>query len=306
MASVKSDNLGVGFSLQSDIEFIKLTANIIEHEADYYEIAPETLWDFDRKTGELIDHPIRHQILEIFKRSKKPFVAHGLDFSIGTPCVGETEQKRTRQWLDKIARDHESFKFEWYTEHLGFSITAEGLQAVLPLPLPHTDEAVSVAADRLNMIKKIVPAVGFENSVFLFLLGDPMHEADLYNQICNKADCNLLLDLHNVYTHSLNFEIDPYAFVRQIDLDRVIQIHISGGSESDPDWVSTGKTYRLDSHDGWIPETVWDLYENILPLCKNLRGVVVERLDGTLEEKDVPPFESEFRRAKQIYKNIKC
>ena len=38
------DRLGVGWALHPDVEYLELTRGIIEREADYYEINPETLW----------------------------------------------------------------------------------------------------------------------------------------------------------------------------------------------------------------------------------------------------------------------
>ena len=111
----------------------------------------------------------------------------------------------------------------------------------------------------------------------------------------------MLLDLHNVYTQCLNFKQDPVAYLEWIDLDNVIQIHLSGGSESDPAWMKSGRVFRLDSHDGPIPEAVWSLFERVLPLCHNLRGVVVERLNGTFTADNVADLAAEVRRAKELF-----
>ena len=79
----------------------------------------------------------------------------------------------------------------------------------------------------------------------------------------------------------------------------MIEIHVSGGSESDPAWLRSGKSMRLDSHDGAVPEPVWDLLERALPLCSNLRGVTLERMEGTVEAEHVPLLEQELRRIRR-------
>ena len=62
-----------------------------------------------------------------------------------------------------------------------------------------------------------------------------------------------------------------------LDLDRVIEIHLSGGADSDPAWLSSGASLTLDSHDASVPEAVWALFERYVGRCTNLRGVTLER-----------------------------
>ena len=81
----------------------------------------------------------------------------------------------------------------------------------------------------------------------------------------------------------------------------MIQIHLSGGSESDADWMSSGRVFRLDSHDGAVPDGVWKLFEHVLPRCRNVRGVVVERLNGTFAAEDLPDLREEVLRAKKLF-----
>lgn len=38
---------------------------------------------------------------------------------------------------------------------------------------------------------------------------------------------------------------------------RVLELHLSGGSDSGPDWLPSRRVLRLDSHDGAVPEPVW-------------------------------------------------
>ena len=292
------ERLGVGFPLFSDFEFLELTREIIEKDVDYFEINPETLWRMDdrRRLVRNDYHPIFHQIRD---RSGKPFVAHGLGFSLGTPV--ETDRPRTDAWLERIRDDHSEFRFAWISEHLGWTV-ADGLQAVLPLPLPFTPEAIETVAARMRLLSSIAGVSAFENSANYFLFGRSDDEPDFLNAICRAAPCGMLLDLHNVHTQCLNLEQDPVQFLDRLDLDAVVQIHLSGGSESDPEWMESRRVFRLDSHDGPIPEAVWSLLERVLPRCRNLRGIVVERLNGTFSAGDVPALAGEIRRAKETFR----
>jgi hypothetical protein len=284
----------LGWPLHPDLQYLELTRDIIEEDADYFEINPEALWRPSRHGG--LERNDFHQLFQqIQDRSKKPFVAHGLDFSPGTPLPGD--RARTRAWLDRLHDDQETFHFEWMSEHLGWT-TAAGLQAVLPLPLPLDDESIATVATRLRLLSRIVPTVCFENNPTYFNLGDPAREPEFFNAICRAAPCGLLLDLHNVHTQCRNFGLDPVDYVTRIDLSNVVQIHLSGGSESDAAWLPSKRVFRLDSHDGPVPEPVWKLLEIALPRCANLRGLVVERLNGTFDH--VRPLAEEFWRAKEM------
>lgn len=290
--------LGVGFPLHPDLEYLELTREIIEREADYYEINPETLWRLEE--GRLVRNDFHSLYQEFRDRSKKPFVAHGLGFSPGTPLDDPAERVRTESWLERLRDDQSEFRFAWMSEHLGWT-TIDGLQGVLPLPLPFDAEAAQTVAARMRLLSEVTPVTAIENNVTYFTLGDPADEPRFLNLITRSAPCRLLLDLHNVHAQCLNFKLDPFDFVDRIDLRSVVQIHLSGGSESDPEWVPSGRVFRLDSHDGPVPERVWSLLEHILPRCRNLRGIVVERLNGTFSAEEVPALAAEVRRAKELF-----
>ncbi len=291
------DRLGVGIPLFPDFEYLELMREVIEDEADYFEVNPETLWRME--DGRLVRNDYYPLFQQFRDRSGKPFVAHGLGFSPGTPVAGDRE--RTDAWLARLRDDQAEFRFAWMSEHLGWQI-ADGLQAVLPLPLPPTDEAVAVVAERMRLLSAISGTSAFENNANYFGLGES-RDPEFFNAICRAAPCRLLLDLHNVHTQCLNLGHDADDYVDRIDLETVVQIHLSGGSESEADWLPSRRVFRLDSHDGWIPEEVWRLLERVRPRCRNLRGLVVERLNGTFGAADVPRLRDDVRRAKEL---IRC
>jgi hypothetical protein len=295
--SRRSNVLGVGLPLYADPEYLDLARGLIEDDADFYEVSPETLWRMEK--GALVRNDYHALFLEIRRRSSKPFVAHGLAFSLGTPPEAPGESGRTRAWIDRLRDDHDAFHFEWLTEHLGWTL-ADGLQATLPLPLPFTPESVRAVSARMALLREAVPVVGFENNADYFLLGDAGAWPGFINDLCRASKAGLLLDLHNLHTQCLNLRVDAAETLGRLDLDAVLEVHLSGGSESEPDWLPSGRVFRLDSHDGAVPEAVWSLLEQALPRCPNLRGIVVERLNGTFGAAEVSAIRSELRRAKEL------
>src|SRR5581483_8223623 len=186
--------------------------------------------------------------------------------------------------------------FRWYTDHLG-ATSLDGLAMTLPLPLPMTAAAAAVVRRRLAAMRRVVPEVGVENNVAYFLLGDALEEPGFLARILGARGAHLLLDLHNLYTMSQNFGFDPEAYLARLDLARVIELHLSGGADSDGAWLPSGRVMRLDSHDAAVPEAVWSLYERVAPRCPRLRGVTLERMEGTVGDADVAAIGDEFSRA---------
>jgi uncharacterized protein (UPF0276 family) len=287
--------LGAGFVLHPNDQYLSLCRPIIEDEAEFFEVTPETLWQVRGRRPE--PGPWYCLIDDIRRESKKPFVGHGLLLSPGT---ADADEDRLTGWLKQIARDQERFQFHWYTEHLGW-MDANGLVASFPLLLPPTEDSAQTVARRLSRLKPIIPLVGFENQVSYFAFGDVRSEPPFWNRICAAGDLWLLLDLHNCYTQSVNHGVPLDEYLDGIDLTRVIEIHLSGGSDSEPGWLASGRVMRLDSHDGPVPEPVWHAFADVRPRCPNLRGVVVERLDGTLAPEEVPALRDEVRRARRIF-----
>lgn len=290
--------VGVGFSLHPETEYLTLCRAIIEEEVDFFEISPETLWQI-HPDGSLSPSPWARPVADIHAASGKPFVAHGLGLSPGTADTA-ADETRLGHWFAQIRRDHERFGFLWYTEHLGW-MDAGGRVADFPVLLPPTEEAVQTVARRLGRLKPIIPVVGFENQVSYFAFGDVRSEPPFWNRICAAGGLWLLLDLHNCYTQSVNHGVPLTEYLAGIDLTRVLEVHVSGGSMSEPGWLPSGQVMRLDSHDGPVPEPVWQAFADIRPRCPGLRGVVLERLDGTFTAADVPALRDEVRRARRIF-----
>ena len=287
--------VAVGFSLHPDEEFLDLCAPLLE-KVDYFEVAPETLW-FERDDGALVDNGYFRRFVALRRRSRKPFVAHGVGLSIATAALADA--RRRRRWLTRIASDHRALRFRWWTDHLGAS-SLDALAVTLPLPLPPTGAAARIVRARLWQMQAVVPDVGVENNVAYFYPGDPMDEPAFIGRCLAAPRTWLLLDLHNVYTMAQNFGFDPGAWIARIDLARVIEIHVSGGRPSDPGWLPSRRVLRLDSHDDAVPEPVWRLLESVRPRCPNLRGVTLERMEGTVGAGDVALLGQELRRVRSL------
>ncbi len=291
------DRPAIGLALHPDEDYLERAMGLYEREAELLELAPETTWALGER-GELIENRFHARFLAIGRDLGLPFVAHGVGLSPGSAA----DPARRARWLARIAADHQRFDFCWYTEHLGVTVL-DGLEMTLPLGLPMTPAAIAVTRACLAEMRTIVPHVGLENTTIYFVLGDPLAEPDFITAILGDTD-HLLLDLHNLFTMAENLGFDPAAYLARLDLRRVIEIHLAGGADSDPAWLPSRRTLRLDSHDDAVPEPVWQLFAQVLPRCPNLRAVLVERMEGTLGPGDELLLGEELRRARRLVQQL--
>jgi uncharacterized protein (UPF0276 family) len=286
--------VGVGITFQPEQRYLDLVVPLAGELADYVEVAPETLWRVDA-SGQLTTNGYHRALREYLAASGKSCVAHGVGLSLGTADRGDAP--RFQRWLARIAADHASLRFAWYTDHLGATVL-DGQTLGLPVALPMTEPAAQVVRERLAALRAVVPDAGVENSVFYFLLGDWLDEPAFLANVLSGPGTHLVLDLHNVHTMATNLGRRAEDWLDRVDLTSVIEIHVSGGKDSDPAWLH-GRTMRLDSHDAAVPDAVWRLLDRTLPRCPNLRGITLERMEGTLGPEDVPLVRAELRRIRE-------
>ena len=208
---------GVGLGLRW--EFVDELLDKKPH-LDFVEISPENYMGRGGHYDEALD-----RATDLW-----PIVTHGLTMSIGG-----TDPLR-EDYLAGLAAFIERVKSPWHSDHLCFS-THGGVVLHDLLPIPFKKEEVARVADR---IKRAQDAIGkpmaVENVSFYLHPGKrEMTEAEFLAQVCEAADCGLMLDVNNAFVNATNFGFDVDAWMRTAPLDRVVQIHVAGH-----DWFSEG------------------------------------------------------------------
>lgn len=175
-----------------------------------------------------------------------PVVCHGLSLSLGSPAPLDTAFLKTvKAFLDEL-------DVACYTEHLSYCSDDKGHLYDL-MPIPFTSEAVSYVAARIRQVQDILERrIGIEHVSYYAAPGQQMTELAFINSVLAEADCDLLLDVNNVYVNSINFSYDPYEFLAGIDGDRAVYIHVAGHYVEAPD-------LRVDTHAADVIDPVWDL-----------------------------------------------
>ncbi len=187
-----------------------------------------------------------------------PIACHGLCLSLGGPDPLNTRfLKQVKQFLS-------ANKIPLYTEHLSYCSDIQHGQAGYLydlLPIPFTEEAVKYVASRIRQTQDILgQRIAIENTSFYVSAPiSTMDEITFLNAVLAEADCNLHLDINNIYVNSVNFGFDASIFLRQLPRERIVYSHIAGHLQVNDDVL-------VDTHGENIINPVWALLEQAYTL----------------------------------------
>ncbi|MHB1567394.1 MAG: HvfB family MNIO-type RiPP peptide maturase [Acidiferrobacter sp.] len=203
---------------------------------DFFEISPENWIHFG-------GGPARD--LRAFTE-RYPFVCHGLLLSLGGP--GPLNESLLRH-IKAFMRTH---GIGLYTEHLAYCSDQGYLYDLLPLPF--TAEAVRHVAARIARTQEILgQRIAVENtSYYTTMPPSEMSELEFILAVLAAADCDLHLDVNNVYVNSINHRFDARAFIDALPTDRIVYMHIAGHDRVADDLL-------VDTHGAAIIDPVWAL-----------------------------------------------
>ena len=204
---------------------------------DFFEIAPENWIGVGGKMGKDFRYFTEHY----------PFIAHGLSLSIGSPApLDETFIQRVKRLLDE-------HHIRFYSEHLSYCSDDGHLYDLMPIPF--TEEAVHYVAGRIRRVQDILERrIAMENVSYYAAPGKEMEEIDFINAVLAEADCDLLLDVNNIYVNSINHCYDAETFLKSLPAGRIAYFHIAGHYDEAED-------LKVDTHGADIIDPVWSLLE---------------------------------------------
>ena len=228
-------------------------------EIDFFEVAPENWIDFGGHLGRR------------FRRftERTPLVCHGLSLNIGGPApLDEPFIKRVKQFLDE-------HNVRYYSEHLSYCADDGHLYDLMPIPF--TEEAIDYVSERICRAQDILGRrLVVENVSYYCAPGQEMAEIEFINTVLERADCELLLDVNNIYVNSVNHRYDAIAFLHALPSRRIAYAHVAGHFNEAEDLV-------VDTHGADVIDPVWQL----LHAAYDYFGVI-----PTLLERDfnIPPL----------------
>src|ERR1700728_4104665 len=152
-------------------------------------------------------------------------VQHGVSMYFGSAEPLNLEHLRRLKALVKRT------KTPRLTHHL-CSSSVDGRYTRDLLPMPYTLEAAEVTARKVREARDFLEVpIAVENvSSYAEFHMSEMTEWEFLNEVVERSDCGILLDVNNIYVSSRNHDFDPYDYVNSVPGERVAQIHIAGHS----------------------------------------------------------------------------
>jgi uncharacterized protein len=229
---------GIGIGLR-----IPHYAHILERKpvVDWFEIISENYMVGGGRPLAMLD-----RILERYR-----VVQHGVSMYFGSA------ERLNREHLRRLKTLVRRTGTPWLTDHLCWG-SVDGSYSHDLLPMPYTFEAAKVTARKIREARdylEVPIAVENVSSYAEFHISE-MTEWEFLNEVVERADCGILLDVNNIYVSSRNHDFDPRLYIDSVPASRVAQIPIAGHSKFEK--------YILDTHDHPVIDPVWRLYAHAI------------------------------------------
>ena len=239
-------------------------------QVDFMEVAPENWIGLGGPLGRKFR----------YFTERYPFVVHGLSMSLGGPAPLDTD------FIQKVKAFIHTHGIRLYTEHLSYCGDDGHLYDLMPIPF--TDEAVDYVAGRIRQVQDMLgQRIAVENVSYYAAPGKQMSELEFVNEVLLRADCDLLLDVNNIYVNSINHGYNAMEFLTGLPAERIRYFHVAGHYVEAED-------LRVDTHGSDICDPVWQLLDQ----AYRHFGVV-----PTLLERDfnIPPLPKLLEEVDQIH-----
>ena len=221
-------------------------SDMAQGSVDFMEVAPENWINVGGRFG--------RQFRELAERYT--ISLHGLSLNIGG------FEPIDRELVASIGEFMDEFNCPIYTEHLTYCADDGHLYDLMPIPF--TEEAVHHVAGRVKEVQDILGRrIGLENASYYAVSKADMSESEFIRAVLEEADCDLLLDVNNIYVNSINHRYDPHEFLHSLPLERAVYIHVAGHYDEAED-------LKVDTHGADVIDPVWGLLGEAYRLCGTL------------------------------------
>jgi uncharacterized protein (UPF0276 family) len=222
-------------------------------------------------------------------RAEYPIVLHGVSLSIGSTDPLDLDYiEQVRQLADRT-------EAAWVSDHLCWTGVA-GINMHDLMPLPFTEECLRHLVSRIQYVQdRLRRRLVLENvSSYVSFSQSEISEWEFLRELAERADCELLLDVNNVYVSSINHQFDALEYLRGVPRSRVRQFHLAGHRNLG--------THLIDTHDEPVCGEVWDLYAQALQLF----GPVPTMIERDANIPELPELLAELDRARSIAQTAKA
>ncbi|MBC7539517.1 MAG: DUF692 domain-containing protein [Bacteriovorax sp.] len=219
-------------------------------------------------------------------RADYPISCHGVSLSIAS------YEDFDWKYLEDLKKFYNEIQPFQVSDHLCFTgLKNNNLHNLLPVAF--TRENLIHLSERIDIVQNYLGRkLAFENlSAYFDYKHSTLSEWEFISELAKITDCDLLLDLNNIFVNSYNHQFNPDEFINAIPIDRVKEIHLAGFSERDG--------FYFDTHSNPLYPELLDLYKKVLSRKKDI---------PTLFEwdEDIPSFEileTQIIELRTIWKN---
>jgi len=218
--------------------------------------------------------------------SRHALTCHGLSLSLGGVApLDEAFLACIRRFLDQ-------HHVRLYSEHLSYCTDDGHLYDLMPIPF--TEEAVHHVAARIRRVQEVLGRrIAVENVSYYAAPYQAMAEVDFVNAVLAEADCDLLLDVNNVYVNAINHDYDARDFLARLPSTRIASYHIAGHYDEADD-------LKVDTHGAPVKEVVWSL----LDAAYRLHGVRPTLLERDFNFPPLPVLLAEVERIRVLQQAV--
>jgi uncharacterized protein (UPF0276 family) len=184
-------------------------------------------------------------------RSLYPISFHCVGMSLGS------SDPLNRDYFHRLKQLVERFQPAEISDHLAW-VGVNGRYVHELVPMPYTRESLQHISARVDQVQNLLGRrILIENpSAYLSYRDSEIHEAEFLNELCQRTDCGILLDVNNIHVSASNNGFSANDYLSTIDDDRVKEIHLAGYAEMDG--------YLFDTHGQRVHPPVWDLYRQAI------------------------------------------
>lgn len=239
---------------------------------DFFEVAPENWLPY----GGAYQKKFR-ALTEQF-----PMICHGLSLSLGSPDPLDLD------FLCQLKQFFTEHKIRLYSEHLSYCSLDGHLYDLLPIPF--TEEAATYVAGRIRQVQEVLEQrIAIENVSYYAAPGQQLSELEFTNAVLELADCDLLLDVNNIYVNSVNHGYDALQFLQGLPSQRIRYGHVAGHYQQHEHLL-------IDTHGAAVADPVWEL----LAEAYRIHGVFPTLLERDFNIPSLDELQLELQKIRQI------
>ncbi len=242
-------NVGLGFRKEIADEFISR-----KHiQPSFIELAPENWINMGGYWKRKLEEAAKTY----------PITTHGLSLSIGSPDPLDMD------FLKSVKSFLKEYNVQVYSEHLSYT-KAPNAHLYDLLPIPFREDAIRHIVSRIKQVQDFLERrIAIENVSYYTPVAAEIDEATFIRTIAEEADCQLLLDVNNVFVNAFNHNYKARDFIERMPLERVAYIHMAGHEQVEKDLI-------IDTHGEAIIDPVYDLFRYTIQRTENV-PVLLER-----------------------------